>query len=217
LRCIERRVAARLAQELGINFQIAIADRAIDSDWLTPGEREQLARLQTEARRTSWKIGRAALKQLRVLCGEDDDTSGLVFPSPCYSLTHSSGYAVAVGAVSAGLAGIGIDLEFLRPINPKIGQFFLTAHERVWIKGLPAAHRSTELLRLWTIKEALFKSDPYNRGAGLADYALAEPGDSRGQVIIRRGAVMVMQYVCYALGPGMLSVAVAHERSGHDQ
>jgi 4'-phosphopantetheinyl transferase EntD len=210
-------IAALLAQELGIDLQIAIADRAIDSAGLMPGERAQLARFQTVARRTSWKTGRAALKQLCALCGVDDDTSGIVFPSPCYSLTHSSGYAVAVGAVSAGLAGIGIDLEFLRLVDPRAGQFFLTAHERVWIKSLPAVRHSTELLRLWTIKEALFKSDPHNHCTCLMDYALAEPGSSRGQVVIRREAVMVMQYVCYALGPGLLSVAVARERSGHDQ
>jgi phosphopantetheinyl transferase len=217
LQCIECILAARLEQELGIGLRIAIADRAIESACLTPGEQAQFARLRTEARRAAWQTGRAALKRLRLRCGEDGDTSGLVFPNPRYSITHSGGYAVAAGAVAAGLAGIGIDFEILRPVDPRAGRFFLTARESAWVQGLPEEHRAAALLRLWTIKEALFKSDAENRHTGLADYGLAEPGSRRGQVVMRRGTEVVMQYVCSALGPGILSVAVARQRRAYDQ
>ena len=37
------------------------------------------------------------------------------------------------------------------------------------------------LLRLWCIKEAVFKANPGNAGQTLADYELARPGDARGE------------------------------------
>jgi phosphopantetheinyl transferase len=217
LQCLEYILAARIQQEFGIGLRIAIADKAIESARLTPGEQAQFARLHTEARRAAWKTGRAALKRLRTWYGEDGDTSCLTFPNPRYSLTHSGGYAVAAGAVAAGLAGIGIDFEVYRQVDPRVGRFFLTARECAWIDGLPNNRRAADLLQLWTIKEALFKSDAENHCTGLVDYGLTEPGERRGQVVMRRGKVVAMQYVCYTLGPGILSVAVAHERSTYDQ
>jgi len=217
LQCIEQILAAQIEQELGMRLQITIADRAIESTCLTPGEQAQFARFHTEARRAAWKTGRAALKRLRIRCGEDGDTSGLVFPNPRYSLTHSGGYAIAAGAVAAELAGVGIDFEVLRQVDLRVGRFFLTAHECAWLQGLPDRHHAAALLRLWTIKEALFKSDAENHCTGLADYGLAEPGERRGQVVMRRGKGVAMQYVCYAFGPGILSVAVARERGVDDQ
>lgn len=217
MQCLERMLAAQIEHELGIRLQIAVAYGAAESPCLTPGEQAQCARLRTETRRAAWQTGRAALKRLRTRCGEDSDTSGIVFPNPRYSLTHSGGYAVAAGAVAAGLAGIGIDFEILRHVDPRAARFFLTARECVWVQELPERRRTAELLRLWTIKEALFKSDTENRYTGLADYELAEPGARRGHVVTRPGKGVAMQYVCYALGPGILSVAVARERSGDDQ
>lgn len=214
---LENEIAAQLGGRLGTALKLAVADREVELEQLSDGERTRLAGLGGEGRAASWRVGRAALKRLRARLGEDADTSAIRFPSRRYSLSHSGGYAVAVAAERADLAGIGIDLEFVRPVDLRAGRFFLTPAERVWVEGLPEARRSTELLRLWTIKEALFKADPGNVRTGLSDYALGDPASARGALALRREKMLQFRYVSLALGSAVLAVAEARERSGHDQ
>jgi 4'-phosphopantetheinyl transferase EntD len=49
--------------------------------------------------------------------------------------------------------------------------------ERAWLAALPSECRASETLRLWTAKEALYKADPVQGDAIVAEYALAGPGD----------------------------------------
>ena len=213
----ETAMTDRLARAFGLELRVALAERALPRARLTRQERSILAAFGSTPRARSWRTGRAALKRLRAFQGEPADTSAIRFPHPRYSVTHSRGYAAAVGAPSGCAAGIGIDLELLRPVDARAARFFLTAAERAWVERLPSARRAVELLRLWTIKEALFKADPLNRGMGLADYSLAEPAADRGRVEIRRGSVLELRYLSHTLEAGFLSAAVAYERSGDDQ
>jgi 4'-phosphopantetheinyl transferase EntD len=157
-------------------------------------------------RRDSWLRGRAVLKRLLTALGEADDTSALRFPHPRISLTHSGGWAVAVGAAS-GLLGIGVDLELRVPPRFETARRFLSDGELEWIGQLGEAESPRALLRLWTVKEAVYKADPGNGSASFRDYTLDDPAQLRGTVI-RRLSGPVFRYGSFELPGGFLSLAI---------
>lgn len=98
------------------------------------------------------------------------------WPCPFASLTHSGEVAVAVALPPEVRAiGIGVDLEHDRPVKPGMARLICDEHERAWLASVPADCYAHELLRLWTAKEALYKADPEQGDAIVADYALASP------------------------------------------
>jgi hypothetical protein len=153
---------------------------------LTAGER---ALLPTGERRHDWLLGRAALKAAGV-----GDTSTLVFPHRCLSLTHSAGVAVAARC-DGDQAGVGVDLEAWRTIDPRTARFFLRPGE------------AGDLLRLWTVKEALFKATPANGGVALVDYEVDDPSALEGTARDRRGRAF--EYLSRRRPDGWLTVAVS--------
>jgi phosphopantetheinyl transferase len=172
---------------------------------LSPGEREELARLAAPGRRESWLRGRAALKRLLASLGESDDTSALKFPHPRVSLTHSDAWAVAVGSTSAKMLGLGVDLQVKAAPKPETARRFLNPAELVWLRRMEEEERPRMLHRLWTVKEAVFKADPENSGKTLRDYGMADPGYVAGKA--RRGE-RVFYYASFEVPEGFLSVAV---------
>ncbi|BFU44885.1 4'-phosphopantetheinyl transferase family protein [Krasilnikovia sp. MM14-A1004] len=167
------------------------------------------------ARRTERQVGRAALRRVADRLGERVDTDRLVLPHPRLTLTHSHGVAVAVGARGAS-TGIGVDLEAVRPVNPGIARLFLTAAERTRLgaaapAGSAAPATSPDvLLRLWTVKEAVFKADTGNAGRILADYELCRPAAWSGHAT--RGGSR-FRYRTVQLPGHLVSVAVHEERT----
>jgi hypothetical protein len=147
--------------------------------------------------------GRAALKAL-VPVGLDP--GGLTFPHRVFSLSHAGGVAVAVrGEVE--LAGIGVDFEPWRQrVHPRIARFFLRPAEQ------RARLDARTLVRLWTVKESLFKALPDNASRVLLDIELADPGAPAGPATGPRGERL--RYAGVDLGPGHLAVAV-HEGNAH--
>jgi hypothetical protein len=200
----------RLAATLGVGIRVALASRPIPLGGLSPREGARARRLAGTPRLRPWLLGRAALKRLLLLAGASEDTSALEFPHPWLSLTHGGDLAVAVAAPAARLRGIGVDYECLReclrerrrPVDPRAARFFLGPAEEAWVTGLPAPAREPALLRLWTVKEAVFKADPRNRDRGLADYLLdGSPASAAGRV----GSI---RYRTLRLGDGVLTVAI---------
>jgi len=157
---------------------------------LTPGE---LAQVPEGLRRTDWLRGRAALK---LLLGQESDTSTVTFPHRSLSLTHAAGWAVAAGcdADDGGHIGLGVDFEGGRRVDPRAARFFLRPHER------------GDLLRLWTVKEALFKATPDNGGAMLLDYEVADANALAGTASDRSGRRF--RYTSAPLRQGWLTIAV---------
>jgi 4'-phosphopantetheinyl transferase EntD len=148
-----------------IPLHLAVAREGCSGGELSPGETAQLLGFPFPRRREAWLRGRAALKRLLRALGLDPDTSLLRFPHPQFSITHSGGIAVAVGTRSTRLTGIGVDYETQAP-SPGSTHHFLAPAEQ-------AARRTpSELLRLWTIKEACFKADPGNSASRLPDYTV---------------------------------------------
>jgi hypothetical protein len=205
------------SQRLGMPVAVAVAVHPLGCAHLTPGELQAYGRLPPGPRRRQWLTGRRALRALRVRRGEPPDTSGLEFPHRSYSLTHSGHLAVAVAVVPTDAAvGIGVDFEPPHPLDPRTARFFLTDREMRWAGSLDATRQGPELLRLWTVKEAVFKADPGNHSTFLADYFLGDPALSAGTASGPSGSGYHCRYATVAAVPaafvglaGMVTVACA--------
>jgi acyl carrier protein len=65
-------------------------------------------------------------------------------------------------------------------VRPGTARFFLGPEEQDWLGRLPERDRNREQLRLWTVKEALFKADPDNHSTVLLDYRVDPAARSGG-------------------------------------
>ena len=177
---------------------------------LTPRERDRLAGLPQRARR-QWLVSRHALRVLLGVLGLPRDTTGYAFPHRRLSLTHIEGAAVAAGAVRATprLAGIGVDLETERQARVDTTRFFLDGDERSWLAAQPERTRTAEQLRLWTVKEALFKADPDNQRTVLLDYSTLDASARRGRARARQHRAPVFGYTSTRLCGAQLSIAAS--------
>lgn len=188
-------LAAELSADLDVPVELAVAREPAPISTLGPGEARFVATLSHPDARDTWLRGRAALKAL-----VPGDTSTLAFPHPRLSLTHSAGTAVAV-ASPAPVAGIGVDFEPWRAsVRPAMARFFLRLSEQ------DAARTPRSLVRLWTIKEALFKADPDNHQCVLLDFELSDPAARCGTATGPSGRVL--RYATADVVLGSLAVAV---------
>ena len=190
---------------LGLDLRLAVAAQPLPAARLSIRERSRAAQLATPARRIEWLTGRAALKHLLAELGRNADTADITFPDARCSLTHSSGTAVAAGIQRAGPRGVGVDLELRPGMDPRAARYFLTPTERSCV-GRAGIRQEAELLRLWTVKEALYKADPENRGRVLGDYRLSEPARTCGHAAVGCGGRF--RYASLAVPRGFLAVAV---------
>lgn len=159
---------------------------------------------ESEPRRQDWRRGRAAL---RALLPPGSDTADLVFPHRALSLSHAGGLAVAVRC-DEGVRGVGVDFEPRRPAaDLRVARFFLNPSER------GAATGAAALMRLWTIKEALYKAIPDNASCVLLDISLAEPGAACGDAAGPCGELL--RYAAVDVADGHLAVAVCRAGSEH--
>jgi 4'-phosphopantetheinyl transferase EntD len=205
----ENELEQALSAALGVSALVAVALEPVTIAELTPAELDQFRPLAATPRRDNWLLGRAALKKLLARWGEPPDTAPLAFPHQRLSLTHSGAVAVALGVKSPGLAGVGVDLEWDRTPRREVSRFFLIPAEEDWLGQQGPAEQPGQLLRLWTIKEALFKADPHNGQTRLLDYCLLVPGAARGAAL--SSATLPMQYASLSVAGGFISAALAKE------
>ncbi|MFJ8314148.1 MULTISPECIES: 4'-phosphopantetheinyl transferase superfamily protein [unclassified Streptomyces] len=189
-------------------------ERPLSIHVLSQRERGQLDALPRQAR-TRWLVSRRALRLLLGLLGLPRDTAAYTFPHRRVSLSHVGSAAVAAGAEQAStglhLRGVGVDLEPDRAARVDTSRFFLDEREQTWLASLPHSVRATNRMRLWTVKEALFKADPYNRHTVLRDYATADPAAHQGRAHARPHPITNFAYASARLNGGHLSGAVAFE------
>jgi hypothetical protein len=152
--------------------------------------------------------GRVALGELLARLGRSDGVESLRFPHPELSLSHSGDWAIAAGC-EAGGAGIGIDLEFSRPMDVRAARFYLLPHEIAHVQALPSRRRNDERLRLWTIKEAVFKACAGNAGRLLLDFGLDVPAALAGTARRVDGVAFSARYGSIDIGDGWLAIALA--------
>jgi hypothetical protein len=109
---------------------------------------------------------------------------------------------------AAVLLGVGLDIETNRVVHPEAARFFLTDRELEWVKALGPEASPQHLLRLWTVKEAIFKADPDNSRKILGDYVLENPSQWEGSAYPRDRTFLRFQYSSVQLDKGFLSIAL---------
>ena len=130
---------------------IVVSELEIPLDWFTTEELEQAESFARRKRRAEWLLSRAAAKELAVHLGRVathadcrvSDLSNL-------SLSHSSPYAAA----AMDVAPVGIDVQVVRPLDPRIAHFYLTEAETEAALRSPVAD---PLIHFWSAKEAAWK------------------------------------------------------------
>jgi phosphopantetheinyl transferase len=151
--------------------------------FLSSKEQKQSNLLFGLPRYKSWLYGRSALKNLLSNLNLDMDTSRLTFPNSRFSLSHCVNLAVAAGLLTEqkSIDGVGVDLELNRSVTDMHTKFYLSRIER------RSALDNDDRIRLWTIKEALFKADPDNQYTVLGHYEIEDPSLLQGKAKNHRG------------------------------
>lgn len=122
------------------------------------------------------------------------------------SLTHAGKRMYAITAGHTSLNGIGIDFEPWRVLDSRHARMMLTPQER-----LRAQQASNEdLLRIWTIKEALFKADMGGQQRWVNAYELECPLRRSGIGKVQsNGRIKRFRYLSIRTTEGILSTAFA--------
>ena len=195
-----------LAKPLGLDLQFNIASGTASPAALSRTEQKRYEVLEDTARAQSWLLGRAALKTLRSQLDGCADIDNMRFPNGRFSLSHSADVALAVAEASGCLAGIGIDLEVDARIQSAAARFFLSDDEHQWLQSQPSERWPHHLLRLWCVKEAVFKANPGNAGKLLADHELQCPADATGTA--RSADGQTMEYASWCESRDCVALAV---------
>ena len=116
--------------------------------------------------------------------------------------THGERISIAAGISPA--QGIGIDFESWRQIEAGLLRCFLTEAEQ---KQLTVQSNFTRL-RLWTVKQALFKASAVNRGLRLTDFEIDEVGVMTGRARNCTRGNSALRYTSFMLRQGLLSIAI---------
>jgi 4'-phosphopantetheinyl transferase superfamily len=196
MRSDHRRMSARLSAALGVPVQVALVP-ALGRQCPGPYGSEPPQRV----------AARRALRIVRRSIGEGHQAK-ISFPHARFSISHAGATGAAVGVAPGATAGVGVDFEPIRQIDPATARFFLTEREQAWVAGLSSDRVSAELLRLWTVKEAVFKADLGNAHALVGDYEVEEPAAITGTARRVRGHALPCRYSTLEEDLGLLTVAV---------
>ena len=197
-----------LRKRLEAPIIIARSDAGVDPADLTLAERNRLSGIRLPERRQDWLLGRNALKEVLLACSCDDDTTSATFPGSRISLTHAGNIAFAAGTASIACC-VGIDYEPVRSLDERVARWFLNEAESDWLAGLAETGRISQMIRLWTIKEAAYKSHPNNGQMTLSEFAISKPSAHISDVLAGGQRIKVASAAC---GLGYLSVAILGEK-----
>lgn len=106
-------------------------------------------------------------------------------------------------AYGGRVVGVGVDIEGNRTIDPKMTRFFLTKAEQT--------ARPDDWLRLWTVKEALFKACPANDGRLLSDFEIDDPHATAGTARLIGNTCLLFHYTSSIFGESFISLALCEE------
>jgi 4'-phosphopantetheinyl transferase EntD len=172
MRDLEEAIAVWGRTELGAELFVSVSKEPLSRTALSSGELALLSTFSHPFKQQTWLTGRAALKPILRRLALNPDSSQIAFPQRRISLTHSGQHAIAIGSPDKSVLGLGVDLETALDINPKTIRFYLSQTE---IQALEQERfRRTNLVELWTVKEAIFKSDMDNEHRLLSDYQIVE-------------------------------------------
>ena len=159
------------------NIDVLLSFSSVYPEKLSRNEKRQAEQLSNLPRYRSWMYGRSALKTLLLNLNLDLETSQLEFPNKRISLSHCSNVSVAAGFITKdeSIEGIGVDIELTRIVSDSHAKFYLSSKER------KITRNNDDRIRLWTVKEALFKADQNNKNKVLSDFKIKNPKLHRGK------------------------------------
>ncbi len=201
----------RASETLRLPIRIGVCDSDDGAADLNSAETAQLERFETDARRRDWRRGRLALKAVLRSLDRSDDTSDIRLPAPQLSLTHGDGTAIAVGTPQPD-THVGVDVEALRPVNMRMALWFLNEAELDWLSRREPSERSAALIRLWTIKEAVFKCHPANDGLVMTDFTIRSPSADVSDVRTADG----LQFRCASFHEDVGIISIATQGEGNE-
>jgi len=157
----------------------------------------------------TWRGRRKALGQLinELHLGPSNKVENMIFPQQQLSLTHSGRWSIAAGTSSIKVLGIGIDFEVSKDMDQATTRLFMNQRERNRL-----VDNTSLALRLWSIKEAIFKSDPDNHEYRVWDYELCNPSLHTGRAF-RASSNKKFRYISLRLLEGVLAIAVCTGRN----
>lgn len=123
-----------------------------------------------------------------------------------HSLTHAGDRTFALALRQSPYRGVGLDFEPWRPLDERHRRLMLTRRE----DALLGTANGRDLLRIWTVKEALFKADLGGQQRWVTAYELDCPSRRSGTARVRAGGrVQHFRYISIEVPGGMLSAAFA--------
>ena len=145
-------------------------------DFLTAGERAQLARFRFAKRRDEWRLGRwtakqavslhlrhsrdfAGFSQLEIRAAPDGAPEIFMGDQPApvsLSISHSAGRSLC--AVGTREAAVGCDVDKIEPHDLSIVLDYFTADERTRIEQALVDDRPLYVMLIWCAKESALKS-----------------------------------------------------------
>jgi phosphopantetheinyl transferase len=135
------------------------------------------------------------------------DVTRIAFPHPRASVSHSGDITVAIWTSHhRALLGVGVDCEQRGSIDPRAARFYLTTAERARGSADDALR-----LRLWTVKEAMFKATPDNEWTALADLEVDDASAFAGCGRNRRRDDLHYTYATESFAEGWLTVAACFD------
>lgn len=170
------------------------------NDWLSPTERDVLARLKLEKRRNEWRLGRwlvrHAIRRTGVISLLEDVTiiaAGDGAPEVdghqhriTISISHRAGMGFA--AAAPGLIRLGCDVELIEPRSHRFVADYLTPAERDAVLGEPEEQRALMANLIWSGKEAALKALRSGLRADTRSIEVrvtSQPADERGWGTLR--------------------------------
>lgn len=121
------------------------------------------------------------------------------------SKSHSNSIAVAVCVKPVeNICGIGVDYEGFRNLEINARRMFLSKNEIERFEP----HEPKELIKLWTIKEALFKACPNNDNLFLRSFEITKLDENSSQAICELRPDYAFDFLVQPFENGFLSVAL---------
>lgn len=203
---------SEIGNQLEMDVAVALAKSPLPPSELSRNENLIFQSLRSGSRRQAWLRGRGALKELLTRFHENPETSAIHFPNSRFSLSHSGAYAIAVGVSADQVLGIGVDFQVRRTLSASLSRRFLSEDE---CRKFLSPNKPNSLLRLWSIKEALYKANPENRRTVLSAYSLVRPDAlKRGLASSRSLPMKRFIYCSMEFADGFLAVAICPRNEG---
>ena len=194
-----KRLEAEASRELQTSVHLVSANKPLMPAALDAIDERRLIDFSTPQRKRQWLRGRHALLKLAKRLELNTPLSNLQPPCTGISLTHNGKWSIAAGIDSG--RDIGVDFEAWRNIDDAMLRWYLTPTEQGQLR---IASQFTRL-RLWTIKEALYKANHTSCAFALTEFELEQVCAMTGLAFNNE---IRFRYTSLVLRQGLLSIAI---------